>query len=113
MARVVVYGASDDLIELEGDFYEEFSPGFDEAKEGVYLAFSDGTVLKVHYDGQWTFKRHAIGTAAFTKDDATGDDGKRPDGKPAYSDVVTLDGDLRWAVYGTGYAPPSKRREPK
>jgi len=43
----MVTGASDDLIEIEGELYEEFN-SFD-CKDGV-MALSDGTLLKVDYD---------------------------------------------------------------
>ena len=101
MSTLTIYGASDDLIEVDGDIREEF----DSCEEDkAVLAFSDGTVLSVHYDGQWTFKRVVKGSATFTKDEATSDEGKRPDGKPAYSDVVTLEGEIRWVVYGRSMA---------
>jgi len=48
-----VYGASDDLIELDGYFSEEFSAYCDDSAK--WLAFSDGTVLTVRYDGDWRF----------------------------------------------------------
>lgn len=44
-----VYGASDDLIEFEGDLHGEvscFGAG-DDDDGGVLLAFSDGTILNV------------------------------------------------------------------
>lgn len=114
MSKVVVYGASDDLIEVAGDFYEEFNPRYDEVKEGsARLAFSDGTLLKVKYDGMWRFTPVVKGAATFTKDKATEDEGSRPDGKPAYSDVVTLEGDVRWVAYGVAYVLPRKRGVPK
>lgn len=93
--QVAVFGASDDLIELEGSIREEFSPS--DADEPTYLAFSDGTVLSVLYakDGCWRVNRVAIGTAQYEKVEAKGDD------SPDYSDRATLTGDLRWVVLGT------------
>lgn len=51
----MVTGASDDLIELKGDLYEEFNSFL--CENGV-LVFSDGTYLEVEYDdyGLWRFK---------------------------------------------------------
>lgn len=48
---VTVYGASDDLIEIDGDIREEFPYDGEE----TYLAFSDGTVLSIFYahSGVW------------------------------------------------------------
>ena len=45
-----VYGASDDLIEFEGDVSGEVSKyGTDDDNQGVLLFFSDGTILEVKY----------------------------------------------------------------
>lgn len=45
-----VYGASDDLIEFEGDFTGEVSAyGTDDNERGVLLVFSDGTLLEAKY----------------------------------------------------------------
>lgn len=99
MSCVTVYGASDDLIEIEGDLSEEFTPSDD---HDTWLVFGDGTILSVRYDqtGTWRITRTSNGTAAMIWEEASADDGNRADGKPAYSDVVTLIGDLRWLVVG-------------
>ena len=100
----MVYGASDDLIEIEGDISEEFChPSMSDDGAKWWLGFSDGTVLAVHYDGQWRFPIVAKGSAAVSRDETTEEEGNRPDGKPAYSDVVTLDGDVRWALLGSDF----------
>jgi hypothetical protein len=45
-----VYGASDDLIEFEGDVCGEVgSYGSDQRAQGILLAGSDGTILEVKY----------------------------------------------------------------
>ena len=44
-----VYGASDDLIEFEGDVSGEYSCYGTDEKHGVLLIFSDGTLLEVKY----------------------------------------------------------------
>ena len=98
---ITIYGASDDLIELDGDIYEEFTAGGDE--EPNLIAFSDGTLLEVTYTdaGIWRINALSVSTGTtITKDEATADEGNRPDGKPAYSDVVTLNGFIVWAVFG-------------
>ena len=93
MKTVIVYGASDDLIEIEGDISEEISPN-DESP--AKLAFSDGTVLSVVYDadGCWRVTRVVAGTATMEKVEAEGPDSKN------YSDRVTLTGDIKWVVAG-------------
>lgn len=61
-----VYGASDDLIEVEGDVTGEVDCyGTDEREKGVLLCFSDGTVLEVKYgkndEALWEIKTKHIG----------------------------------------------------
>lgn len=50
----LITGASDDLIEIRGELYEEFSSY--ECQNGG-MALSDGTILNVNYDdyGIWRF----------------------------------------------------------
>jgi len=56
---IKITGASDDLIEIEGSITEEFN-SYD-CKDGR-LALSDGTLLKVQYDGIWRFSILSKGT---------------------------------------------------
>lgn len=97
MARVEVYGASDDLIEVEGAIREEFNALGQAADggEGGLLAFSDGTVLEVEYtsSGVWRISRIAAGGAVYQRTEATGPDGD-------YTDRVALVGDISWVVFG-------------
>ena len=97
-ASVEVFGASDDLIEVEGALCEEFNAL--NLEEGGLLAFSDGTLLRVIYDqdGIWRITRLAEGKAEFEKDENPPTDDER------YSDRVTLTGDLRWVVFGKEWA---------
>jgi hypothetical protein len=95
MRSVTVYGASDDLVEVEGDIVEEFDVG--SQGNDCFLAFSDGTVLSVRYDGFWRIHRLAIGSARCVKRDGTDED-------TDYSDRVTLTGDIRWVVCGDVFA---------
>lgn len=103
---VTIYGASDDLIEVRGDIYEEFNPRSDD--EPSFLAFSDGTVLAVSYggDGEWIIRPRVRGTAALTHEHSLGPDAdRREDGSSGYSDRVTLDGPIAWCVFGPSFAP--------
>lgn len=99
---VTIYGASDDLIEVEGDIREEFSPNRDD--KPTYLGFSDGTLLRVSYDGQWHITRLTEGAASYEHVAAFAEEGERDDGSPAYSDRVTLTGmgdlPLAWVICG-------------
>lgn len=127
-AGVRVYGSSDDLVEVEGDVSEEFTYGAD-TDEGMYLGFSDGTVLGVTYDrdGVWRINRLIAGLGSYTKSEAISDEGRRVDEPeqrvglfetpwpdlPAYSDIVTLGSPrddrgiyvgISWVVAGSGFA---------
>lgn len=97
MKTITVYGASDDLIEIEGDIRDEISPNDEEPAK---LAFSDGTVLSVIYDdeGCWRVNRIAEGSAKMEKVEAAGPDTDN------YSDRVTLTGDIKWVVAGNWMA---------
>lgn len=64
--KTVIYGASDDLIEADGDFSGEFSCyGTDDNKHGLLLIISDGTILEIQYgklgQGIWGIKVHREG----------------------------------------------------
>lgn len=95
MNTIKVRGHSDDIICVEGDTTDEFYPDSD--KPG-FLAFSDGTVLSVEYGkgGFWRVNRLAVGSATFTKVEATDPDEE-------YSDRVTLTGDIKWLVFGSQF----------
>jgi hypothetical protein len=96
MKELKIYGASDDLIEIEGDIREEFDH-YDEDNP-FYLAFSDGTVLSVNYnnDGFWRINRLAIGSAEYSKREGM-------DESDDYSDIATLKGDIKWVVGGKNF----------
>jgi len=88
---IKVYGASDDLVVIEGDINEEFS-FYSEEEQSRFLAFSDGTLLTVRYDsdGIWRIFRQVQGKAKFSKVEG--------DAVIDTPDVVTLDGDIFWVV---------------
>lgn len=89
---LTIYGASDDLIEVDGDIREEF---YAIDAETHMLAFSDGTLLSVEYDqhGIWRIRRLAAGTAAYRHTEAL-------DADSNYSDKAELDGAINWVVLG-------------
>lgn len=68
MAKITITGASDDLIEIDGDISEEFMyyPSNDKS---CYLAVSDGTLISVRYDedGLWRFEAIIRGAARIGK----------------------------------------------
>lgn len=93
---IVISGASDDLIEVEGDIREEFY-AIDDGEH--ILSFSDGTVLSVEYDrqGMWRIRRLSAGSAVYRHREAT-------DADRDYSDVVRLDGEIAWVTFGKKWA---------
>lgn len=103
---VTVYGASDDLIEVEGDISEEFNAlgNFGDGEDdGGILAFDDGNVLRVTYtsEGVWRITPTYFGKGAVTIVPAVSADDED------YSDRATIDGQLRWVVFGSQFAKAS------
>ena len=89
-----VTGASDDLIEIDGDISEEIS-AYDADEKMYYIGFSDGTLLSVKYDddGIWRINVKQKGEAQVTKTPAE----ERDDD----SDEVNLSGvEIKWFVCG-------------
>lgn len=99
---LIIYGASDDLVEIEGDIREEFSlPGDDK----MYIATSNGFVIEVIYDGDWKMMPRQ------TPNTTGGHYDYYPAGtkeavylvKSDYTDVIVLKGDFEWIVGGSNY----------
>lgn len=91
-----LYGASDDLIEFDGDINGEVGCyGTDDREHGVLVVFSDGTVLEVKYCGKvpgvWGVSLLKQG-GLFLRIDQCAD----PDAKP-YSDQAYFGDGLKWA----------------
>lgn len=94
-----VYGASDDLIEIEGALREEFCATNEVHDEGDLLAFSTGVVLRVRYDsdGVWRLAP-LVGASEVTVVPAPAND------EDNYSDRVLLHEPPTWVVHGTEWA---------
>lgn len=93
MAELTIYGASDDLIEVEGTLREEFNVYLDLDSDVLYLAISDGTLLRVRYDesGIWRFTPIVVGSSDI--DIKLGVDDRN------HSDIVIMTGeDLAWVA---------------
>lgn len=99
---ITITGASDDLVEIGGDVREEWGYYLDDEERGRLIAVSDGSVFRIEYakDGIWRVNRLIAGTARMTKVEG--------DVEADTNDVVTLVGDVRWVVFGTGMARPGK-----
>lgn len=95
-----VYGASDDLIEFEGDFSGEVGCyGTDDNERGVLVVMSDGTLLEAKYgkndDAIWGIKVVKKGTL-FDKVDQCDDSDADP-----HSDVAHFKSGIKWAYAAT------------
>lgn len=91
---IVVYGVSDDLIEIEGFVREEFYANYGEV---TYLAFSDGTLIAIEYadSGEWKIMQHSVPNRIDIDPSGHG-----LDDYPDYSDVATIitDGPVEWVA---------------
>lgn len=95
MPHIVITGASDDLIAIDGDFSEEF--GHNDDDNPAFLAVSDGTLLRVQRDrdGIWRIVPVRYGPRS-SLNHVFGQDDKD------HTDRLTLTGDdVHWVVYGT------------
>ncbi|MDQ0376537.1 hypothetical protein [Amycolatopsis thermophila] len=90
-----IYGASDDLIEVEGDVREEF----DALATHRLVAVSNGVLLRVEYDqdGVWRIKPLAGADRVHVVQAPAGDEDN-------YSDVATIDEDVEWVACGGQWA---------
>jgi hypothetical protein len=82
-----VYGSSDDLIEIEGDIRAEFciDSGDD---DDHFVAFADGTLLRVYYDNRGICHFTVAALGEYTKATITPYLNELVND---YSDVITLD----------------------
>ncbi len=108
--RTIVYGASDDLIEVEGAIREEFNPNYSDDGP-TYLGFSNGVVLKVEYDdeGTWAIAPragHSLVEVVFARGEEQAAD---KDGCPGYSDKAIISGEVTWVVCGQSWAKGGAR----
>jgi putative component of toxin-antitoxin plasmid stabilization module len=94
---ITIYGASDDLIEVDGDIREEFTY-LDRGNDGDLLACSDGTILRIEFGEVWRITPVVHGSAALTIAQAPENDDKN------YTDRATLTGDIVWVVQGIAWA---------
>lgn len=90
-----VYGASDDLIEFEGEFTGEVGFIGEDSDPGALVVMSDGTLLEVKYGkadaGIWAVtlvKKGALLDRIDQCDDADAD---------PYSDVAHFKPGIKWA----------------
>lgn len=108
--RLQVFGVEDDMICVEevdengagvpDGFYAEFESRYgDIVDEPNYLGFSDGTLLRISFDGQWHIVALEVGSCKATHSAARNVD-------EDYTDTMTLecvDG-FSWIVEGKDMA---------
>src|SRR5574343_126221 len=101
--KTKIYGASDDLIEIDGAISEEANH-YD--AKNIAIKASDGTQAKITYDenGEWKIKVDVEGEKFLGLIHSVGDDAKHifPDaeGCSSYSDVLVLDEGIEWVKVG-------------
>jgi hypothetical protein len=97
--KTIIYGASDDLIEIDGGLCEEIgSYDFD-----GYLACSDGTLLKMKYDGDWIIRAVRAGSLFDKITPSVGEEDNHAgeySGVSSYSDIAVFKGKLTWVLQG-------------
>lgn len=93
MTQITITGASDDLIEIDGDIREEWN-WFPKDNEARWIGVSDGTLLTVRYDndGLWRFDPVVKGSAEYLKTDGSVEEDT--------NDVIALMGNIRWVMFG-------------
>jgi len=96
----IIYGASDDLIEFEGDFSGEVGCyRTDDSGRGVLVIVSDGTILEVKHgkndDGIWEVKLRNKGSL-FVRIDQCDNSEADP-----YSDVAHFKDGVKWCYAAT------------
>lgn len=99
-----VYGASDDLVEFDGDFRGEVGCwGTDDRERGVLVVLSDGTILEVKYGKNdaaiWGVKLLKKGTLYVGIEQCDNEDAN------PHSDVATFGDGIKWAYAATTWEP--------
>lgn len=94
-----IYGASDDLIEIDGQISDEVD-AYSASKEPVKFKTSLGTKGTILYNGEWKITITEEGSDFMRVVESVGDDDDHTEDDtkniPSYSDVLILSGDLEW-----------------
>ncbi len=89
----IIYGASDDCIEFDGDFVGEV---YATSNAKTYVGLSTGHLLSVQYDGEWILR--VISGANY--DLYPMHDAKAEELANDYTDVIEIHDEVKWAVSG-------------
>lgn len=96
--KTKIYGASDDLIELEGPVSDEIDC-YKEASDGLSIKCSDNTKARIEYDGEWKIEIEEEGML-FDKIVPSNDEISHQDEDAkdctSYSDVLVLKEGVTW-----------------
>lgn len=97
---IYIYGASDDLVEVEGDIREEFSLP---SENMLYLAFSNGLMCRIEYRGEWEMRLVSLPILPLVeyKLHPVGSEQATTLSKIDYTDVLVIDHDVEWILAGT------------
>lgn len=94
MTDLLIYGASDDLIEFDGVLVEEANPVYNKpAAVSVWVDDAQYASLVIEYDpdntGEWRITKHSSNVRVIP---ARGEDEERDEnGCPGYSDKAVID----------------------
>ena len=103
--KTKIYGSSDDLVEVDGEIYNEYGNYF-LASSGILLRASDGTRAEIKYDdnGEWKVKMIERGTLFEKVIKSVGENTEHTDedaqGYSSYSDVIVFREGLQWVEVG-------------
>ena len=94
-----IYGASDDIIVIDGQISEEVD-AYSSTDESFKFKTSKGTEGTITYNGEWKITLTEEGPDFVKLIQAVGDDNIHTENNtnniPSYSDILILDGDLEW-----------------
>jgi hypothetical protein len=96
--NTLIYGSSDDLIEIEGKVEGEYN-NYTLAKRGIPFECSDETKGTITYDGDWKITVEKEGNLFQELRTNVGDSGKHKDLAfkcTSYSDVLILKDGILW-----------------
>lgn len=94
-----IYGASDDLIEIDGQIIDEVE-AYSAERKPIKFKTSLGTKGTILYNGDWKITINEKGSDFVKVIESVGDDNDHTEENtndvPSHSDVLILDGDLEW-----------------
>jgi hypothetical protein len=95
--KTKIYGASDDLIEIEGQINDEI--GCFDHKLPIKIECSDGTIATIFYNGEWKIEVKTEGSLFVWVHPTTGEEHNHiglAKGCTPYSDVLILSEGIEW-----------------